>query len=107
MKLMLIIISNDDVQVVTRALLKEKYMFTKLSSTGGLLHSGNTTLLLGLDDNKINHVIEIISAVAKTRKQKVVPGEPGEFNLFSNFPTSVKISGATIFVLNVDNYYKL
>lgn len=107
MKLMLIIISNDDVQGVTRALLKEKYFFTKLSSTGGLLHSGNTTLLLGLEDDKVEHVMEIVGSWSKTRKQKVSVGEPGEFNLFSNFPTSVKISGATVFVLSVDNYYKL
>ncbi len=107
MKLMLIIISNEDVQSVTRSLLKEKYIFTKLSSTGGLLHSGNTTLLLGLEENKIEHVKSIVANCAKTRKQKVGTGEPGELNLISNLPNSVKINGATIFVLNVEEYLKM
>lgn len=107
MKLMLIIISNDDVQGVTNALLKEKFFFTKLSTTGGLLPSGNTTLLLGLDENKVDDVKEIINVYSKTRKKKVASGEPGDFTVFSNFPASVKINGATIFVLDVESYYKL
>ena len=41
MKLMLIIISNEDTQDVTKGLLKEKFYVTKLATTGGLLHGGN------------------------------------------------------------------
>lgn len=107
MKLILVILNNDDVQDVTRALLKEKYYVTKLSSTGGLLHSGNTTLLVGVEDSKVNPVIEIIGNYSKTRKKKINVGEPGDLNYFSFLPGSLKISGATIFVLNVDEYYKL
>ena len=107
MKLMLIIINYDDVQDVTKALLKEKYYVTKLSSTGGLLHSGNTTLLVGVDDNKVDEVKEIVGNYAKTRKKKITKGEPGDLNYFSYLPGSIKISGATIFVLSVDEYHKL
>lgn len=107
MKLMLIIINNDDVQNVTRALIKEKYYVTKLSSTGGLLHSGNTTLLVGVEDSKVDMVIEIVSTYAKTRKKKISTGEPADLNYFTFLPGSIKISGATIFVLNVEEYHKL
>lgn len=82
MKLMLIIISNEDTQDVTKGLLKEKFYVTKLATTGGLLHGGNTTLLLGVADEEVNRVKEIVSVYAKTRKKKVTTGEPGDLNLF-------------------------
>lgn len=107
MKLMLIIISNEDVQSVTKGLIKEKVFFTKLSTTGGLLHSGNTTLLIGVEDEMVTKVEEIVGRCSKSRKQKVQMGEPNDYSVFSNFPTSVSISGATIFVLSVDKYTKL
>lgn len=107
MKLMLIILSNEDVQNVTNDLLKKKYYVTKLSTTGGVLHSGNTTLLLGVEDNKVEDVKEIVSNSAKTRKKKVNAGGPNDLNVFSFLPSNVKVSGATIFVLNVDEYHKL
>lgn len=107
MKLMLIIISNEDASDVTKGLLNEKYFVTKLSSTGGLLHNGNTTLLVGVDDNKVSRVKEIVGTFAKARKKRINSGEPGDLNMFSFFPTDVSISGATIFVLNVEEYHKL
>lgn len=107
MKLMLIIVSNEDASDVTKGLLNEKYFVTKLSSTGGLLHNGNTTLLVGVDDNKVSRVKEIVATYSKTRKKRINSGEPGDFNMFSFFPTDVSVSGATIFVLNVEEYHKL
>lgn len=107
MKLMLIILSNEDVQNVTNSLLKKKYYVTKLSTTGGVLNSGNTTLLVGVEDNLVEDVKEIVATSAKTRKKKVSCEEPHELNVFSFLPSKVKVSGATIFVLNVDEYHKL
>ncbi len=107
MKMMLVIISNEDVADVTKGLLHEKYFFTKLSSTGGLLKSGSTTLLIGVEDNRVEKAKEIVGMYAKTRKKKVTSGEPGDSKVYSFLPASVNVNGATIFVLNVDEYYKL
>ena len=91
MKLMLIIISNEDTQDVTKGLLKEKFYVTKLATTGGLLHGGNTTLLLGVADEEVNRVKEIVSVYAKTRKKKVTTGEPGDLNLFSFYQLTFRL----------------
>ena len=107
MKLMLIILNNEDVIDVTKALLKNKYYVTKLATTGGVINSGNTTLLLGVEDDQVDRVKDIVASFSKTRKKKVATDETSDLNVFSFLPTSVKVSGATIFVLNVDDYYKL
>ncbi len=106
MKLMIMIINNEDVKNVTDALVKQKFSFTKLSSTGGVLHTGNTTLLLGVEDKNVEVVKAIVSEHAKSRRKKITPNEPGELNVLSFMPGSVVISGATLFVLNVEDYVK-
>lgn len=107
MKMMLVILSNEDVPEVTKQLIKEQYFMTKLSSTGGLLHNGNTTLLIGVEDEKVEKVKEIIGLYAKTRKRKIASSKPSDLDVYSYMPSNVKVNGATIFVLNVEDFYKL
>ena len=52
MKLILAIMSNDDSPAVSSALTKENYQVTRLATTGGFLRAGNTTLIVGTDDDK-------------------------------------------------------
>lgn len=107
MKLMLIIIANEDANQVSKVLLNEKYFVTKLASTGGLLRNGSTTLLVGTEDERIDRVLEIVGEIAKSRKKKVPAIQPDEFGMFSSLPFEVEVGGATIFVLNIDQFYKI
>ena len=50
MKLILAIVSNDDSSKVSSALTKNHFSVTKLATTGGFLLSGNTTFLIGTQD---------------------------------------------------------
>jgi uncharacterized protein YaaQ len=106
MKLLLIIIANDDANKVLNALLKEQYFVTKMASTGGLLSSGNTTLLVGTEEEKIQNAIDIIAKYSKTRKKTLPTNNANEYGIFSSFPVEVNISGATIVVLNVESFMK-
>ena len=56
MKLILAVIPNDDSTIATSALTKAGYFVTKLSTTGGFLMVGNTTLLIGTEDEKIDEI---------------------------------------------------
>lgn len=106
MKLMIIIIANDDANRVLSALLKEQYFVTKMASTGGLLSSGNTTLLVGTEEEKIQNAIDIVSRYSKTRKKTVQTTNANEYSVFSSFPVEVSVAGATIFVLDVEKFVK-
>ena len=76
MKMILAIVSNDDSANVSRQLTREQYSVTRLATTGGFLMSGNTTLLIGVEDGKVDNVIEIISANSRKRT-KMVPSKIG------------------------------
>ncbi|HKL61048.1 MAG TPA: cyclic-di-AMP receptor [Acholeplasma sp.] len=107
MKLVLAIISNDDASKVSKGLVKENFFVTKLATTGGFLLTGNTTFLVGTNDEKVIRIIEIIEEHSKTRSKLVPNSIVSEFGMFSSLPVEVKVGGATVFVMNVEQFMKI
>ncbi len=107
MKLILAIVSGDDSLKVSRSLTKGGYFVTKLATTGGFLMAGNTTFLIGTDDEKVDDVISIIKENSKTRKQMVSSSASYGVGMISASPIEVLVGGATIFVLDIERFEKL
>lgn len=107
MKLVMAIMGKDDASVVMDALTEESFQVTKMASTGGFLKAGNTTLIIGVEDNKINKVIDIVSRYSSKRKQLVTNTIPTYFDAVSRTPFEVTVGGAIIFVLDVDRFEKV
>ncbi|MBQ0036733.1 MAG: cyclic-di-AMP receptor [Firmicutes bacterium] len=107
MKLILAIISDDDTKSCITALNKASYHVTRLSTTGGFLSSGNTTLIIGCEDDEVDQAISIIGKESQRRTEAIPSSLSSEMNSFISFPMQVEIGGATIFVLNVDQFLKL
>lgn len=103
MKLLLAIVNNDDAHSVNSNLSKEGFFVTKISSTGGFLMNGNSTFLLGVEDDRVEKAIEVIHAHSKKRVQNV----PYDISCHSGnvIPAvnKVTVGGATVFVLNVED----
>ncbi len=107
MKLMVIIVNNDDAKAVSKALVKNKFYSTKLASTGSFLLSGNTTMLVGCQDDEVEKAIEVIKGEAHQRKKMVTPIASMTAGLLSPSPIEVTVGGATIFILDVEKFVKL
>ena len=108
MKLLLAIVNNDDSARAASALTEHGIFVTKLSTTGGFLMVGNTTLLIGTDDDKVECVKKILEKHCTTRKQAPSPTESlGRGLRRDSLPTEVKVGGATVFVLNVEETIKI
>lgn len=101
MKLIIAIISDDDVREVTRTLNEEKIQFTKLATSGGFLKKGNSTLLIGCEDP--NSVLKILKELCQEREELVTA--PVDTITPIVFP--VKVGGATVFILDVEQCIKL
>jgi len=82
---------------------------TKLASTGGFLRAGNTTLICGVTQERIPELIDIIEKKCKSRKQitSVNATNVNASESFTAFPVEVTVGGATIFVLNVEEFRKV
>ena len=107
MKLVLAIVSNDDSGAVSSAMMKQGFSITKLATTGGFLKAGNTTFISGVEDDKVDTVIGIISKHSSRRTQIVPTTTTMDAGMYSSFPVEVTVGGATIFVLNVDRFEKV
>ncbi len=68
MKLILAIIQDHIVQDVLSELSENKVRATKLSSTGGFFRKGNTTILIGIEDEKVDRVKEMILNISKNKE---------------------------------------
>jgi uncharacterized protein YaaQ len=60
MKLILAIVSADAVEPVSRALVEQRYSVTQMSSVGGFLRRGMTTLVVGVDEQNLEGALDVI-----------------------------------------------
>ena len=107
MKLILAIVSNDDASAVSSALTSENYSVTRLATTGGFLRAGNTTMIVGTEDDKVDKCIEIIGNESKRRTEIVPSAASYDIGRYASFPVEVQVGGATVFVLDVEQFHKL
>lgn len=109
MKLVLAIINRDDARTVTVSLTKKGFSSTRLSTTGGFLMAGNVTLLVGVDEEKVQEVIDVIKEHSHSRKQLIPTNAAAEagFGYFPSAPVEVTVGGATIFVVDIERFERV
>ncbi len=108
-KLVVAIVHSEDTGALLGALLERGHRATRLSSSGGFLRQANVTIMVGVDDDKVEEVLALIRATCTSRTRVVNPMppimEPGEF--FMPYPLEVEVGGATVFVLPVERFERI
>lgn len=89
MKLIVVIMEDDLSHILSKELLENKVSSTKLSSTGGFLKKGNTTMLIGTDEEKEQSILDLIKNVCD-----------------ENDVESDNESKANIFVMDLEDFKK-
>lgn len=107
MKLVLAIINHDDANTVTQNLTKHGFSSTKLATTGGFLMSGNVTILIGVDEEKVQDVIDIIREYSHSRKQMIPTTTEMGYGYYPSMPVEVTVGGATIFVVDIERFERV
>ena len=90
MKLILAIIQDHIAQDVLNELSENKIRATKLSSTGGFFRKGNTTILIGIEEEKLDRVKEMILNISKNKET-----------------VDDKTANTVMFVLNMDKFIRV
>ena len=106
MKLLVCVVNQDDSSPLVDALTADGYRATVIGTTGGFLRHGNATLLLGVADEDVDNVLQIIRANCHTRAAYASPLPPvTELQvLHAPTPLEVQVGGAVVFVLDVERF---
>lgn len=109
MKLIIAIVHDDDAMELISSLTESGFSVTKLATTGGFLKAGNTTLLIGVEEAKLENIMDIIREVCKMRKGIISPPSSvlGGTGVYMPSPVEITIGGATVFVMDVDRFEKM
>lgn len=108
MKLILAIINDEDSFAVMDKINENGFQVTKLASTGGFLKAGNTSIICGVEATKVDLVFDIIRENCKKRKRVVPQAITTDF--FTDtvpMANEITVGGATVFVLDVEQFLKL
>jgi uncharacterized protein YaaQ len=92
MQLVLGIVHSDAADTVTDALVAAGYRVTRISTAGGFLRRSNATLLVGVEEEKVDDVVKVIHDNCQLRAEPApaVSGTPAYC--------------ATVFVLDASSY---
>ena len=88
MKLIITVISDNDNDAVSQALIVAGFRVTRVASTGGFLRRGSSTLMIGVTDDKVDAAIDVI-------RNSVSPAQ------------EAGMKRATLFVLNVEHFTQI
>ena len=109
MKLFMAIVQEEDAGGLAAALIGDEFRFTRIGTSGGFLGSGNETFMLGVEEDRVGELLDIIRRHAVTRTQATSPipamMEPGELDV--PYPVEVQVGGATIFMFDVERSERL
>ncbi|MCL5998011.1 MAG: cyclic-di-AMP receptor [Chloroflexi bacterium] len=97
------VVQADDAPKITEALVNTGHRVTRIATTGGWLRRENVSLLLGVEDERVDEVLLVLQQSSQRRKtqsatSRETPDPP------SSQETAVEVGGAIVFVLDVEQF---
>jgi uncharacterized protein YaaQ len=105
-RIITVVVQEQDVESAVNALIQIGVSVTLLASTGGFLGRRNATLIIGLNEQKIEAATEALMKSCRRRVEYVATPLEGSPLPFPS-PTPITVGGATIFTLEVEYYIEL
>lgn len=88
MKMLVVVLRDEDSEAVLEALIEASFGVTQIASTGGFFRRGNTTLIIGTEDDRVEVAMGTIAGNTSP------PDDPNQRR-------------ATVFVLPVADFKKI
>ncbi|MGB9903669.1 MAG: cyclic-di-AMP receptor [Desulfotomaculales bacterium] len=96
MKLVVAIVNSEEEAELLDKLNNRGYRVTRLASTGGFLRRGNTTLIMGVQDDQVPPLLDLLKSYSQQKKVAAIAG-----NDHRGF---FEMSGVTVFILSVEKF---
>jgi uncharacterized protein YaaQ len=105
MQLIIATVQDRDADTILSILTTNGQRLTRLSSTGGFLQQGTSTMILGLDESLVPETLRIIQKQSRRRSMfmpSLIGGSDPVYGPADQ--VEVEIGGAAIFVLPVEQF---
>ena len=103
MKLVIAIVQKEDSNNLQKALVKNNFRATKLATSGGFLSQGNTTFLVGCEDEQVDDILKVIKQESRAREEIATPHMVSTGYEITQ-PLKITVGCATCFVVPVDKF---
>lgn len=109
-KLILAILQGDDYADTVDELNQNGFFATILSSTGGFLKKKSVTVMIGVEEEKVQQVLDILKQCAGHRQQMmysdVSMSAGGHAPQIPLVPVPVNVGGVVVFILDLEDLQK-
>ena len=108
MKLIIAVIQAYDSDRLLHAVTSAGLRATKIVSTGGFLRMANATILMGVDDARVQECLQIVREHCEPRVESAI--DPGEQEFIEWFPIGVQdvtVGGAVVFIVPVGEFRQM
>ena len=110
MQLLIAIVQAEDADLLVDRLVTQEYRVTRINSIGSFLMRGNATILIGVENGRIEPVLSTIRAICHTRREYMNMAPPVEAiagSLAAVMPVEVLVGGAIVFQFPVKRFLRL
>lgn len=108
MKMIIAIIQDKDSNRLANEFIDANIRATKLSSTGGFLKAGNSTFIIGIEDERVEETLTLIKKTCQAHKEYISTPVTLDISLDGQvpYPVEIEVGGATVFVLPVEGFHQ-
>ena len=111
MKLIIAIVNSEDASAVLSELTGQGFSVTKLATSGGFLRAGNVTMMIGVEEERLQDVLDILKSCAGRREDTmytVASSAPDAHcaGTAQAIPIPVETGGVTVFVMDLNSLEK-
>jgi len=107
-KLAIIIVNRDIERSLATELMENKFVFTRIGSTGGFLKKKNATLLLGISEERVDELVALVKQVAKSSDTLIASDAAAPLSSEVGVPevplgaATLHVGGATLFIASIE-----
>ena len=104
---LVIVVSGAQAGELMQRLGHERFYFTKIDSSGGLIQEPNVTLLIGVNETRLEALLEIVRKICQPYRQ-FIPAHVSVHPMHMQ-PAMIEaeMGGATVYVLDVERFEPL
>jgi len=106
-QLVITTVSGAQAGTLTDRLTRDGFHVTQVDSSGGILYEATVSLLIGLDQARLPHLLEQIRECCHTRRRFIPAHVETPMLEIQPMMIEAEVGGAAVYVLNVERFEQL